>query len=109
MNVLLKGLMMFKRDKIFKQFVSSLEGFEKLDLPRDFPPTAGIVKVYQTDWDEVELLKKAMDFDMSLVKENERASKFMKYDSGFEVILIYNKNDKSILISMSKIRKVKRR
>lgn len=93
--------MMFKRDLIFQQFAPVVYDLEEISLSGDFK-VSGLCKVYQTDWSDVDILREANSLDLILVKDNEKASSYSKIDRGYDVILIYNKNDRSIMISIAR-------
>ena len=97
-------MLLFKRDIIFKQFLPVIEGLKELEKPKDFPVTTGLVKIYQTNWSDNKVLRIANELDLKLVKDNKKAASFEKVDRKFDVVLIYNKNDKSIMIAISKRR-----
>jgi len=95
----------FKRDKIFKQFIPVIRDFKQIPLPEDFPVVSGIARVYQTDWDDLDSLRAANELDLVVAKSNDKAVSYAKIDRGYDVIMVYNKNDKSIMIAISRARK----
>ena len=100
----------FKRDKLFEQFIPAIQKFKELPLPKDFPIVSGLVRVFQTDWENVDVMRTANELDLILLKDNEKASSYSKIEDKFDIIMIYNKNDKSIMIAISRAeRKQKRR
>ena len=99
----------FKRDKLFEQFIPAVENFKELPLPKDFPVVSGLVRVFQTDWDDIVALKHANVWDMKLTKDNEKASSYSKIEDKFDVIMVYNKNDKSIMIAISRAERKQKR
>lgn len=99
-------MLQFKRDKIFKQFLPVVGKLEELVLNRDSLKSGGIVKVYNTAKDASFVIEQfVVDFEFKLIKQNENASKYQKIDRGFQILLIYNKNDKSMMLTLSRLSK----
>lgn len=96
---------LFKRDKIFKQFIPVIRDFKEIPLPDAFPVVGGIARVYQTDWDAMDSLRTANELDLLILKRNDKAVSYAKVDRGYDVIMIYNKTDKSIMIAISRKRR----
>ena len=95
--------MKFKRDKIFDKFAPVFAKCEEIATHKDMIVT-GLVKVYKTNYSDVDVLTIANTYDFNLKKENPNAASYHKLEGKHDVCLIYNKNDKSIMFTVSRAR-----
>lgn len=94
----------FIRDKLFEQFLPVTEGEKELEVDKKMVIT-GHLKVFQTSHTTEYVKRFCENIKMKLTKERVSALKYEKIQGVHDVVLIYNKNDCSILISISRRRR----
>lgn len=87
---------------IFKQFNSVLASSKQVDKPKGVV-FEGFVKLYKTKWTDDYFKHTAESFSLKKVKENAGSYLFEKSELGFQVIMVFNRNDKSLLIAIEKM------
>lgn len=95
-------MILFKKNKIFQQFIPLVLNYKQLPLPEGYPKHSGIVRVYMTDWDDADAVNAANELNLPLVKSNSNAEQYAKVEQGYDVVMVYNKIDKSIMIAVSR-------
>lgn len=96
---------LFKRNKVFNQFNPLIEGLEEIDKPLDFPKFAGILKVYKTNYSNLDIAKFATAYKLKVSIENEKAVSYKKVDGKHDVVWTFNKESKDLMIAVSRSRK----
>lgn len=91
----------FKRDKIFDKLVGQIiECCEEVGLPEEFEVTSGFVRVFKSEYDEISMDIKAFSKGFEIIKDNKRAKIYSQVFEKYQVDIVYNKNDFSLLVSV---------